>query len=232
MSNSLRVKLVIIMLLIMVLLMTVVLVLLISGVQDFYTRQFSLQMETAFTHIELISALRDAAGDNDAVSTIREILIVYSGELGIDRNTRNFYILDGITGALLETSNPDRNVRIEISPNIQMAILGERAFMGSSRADYMDIAVPIISRDEQSRFIISIIDTKQTVQRLNTEIFSIILRAVMIGFAISVVISLIISKTLLLPIRTWSPFPLISTTLFYVLTLRQPAQSMLPCTQK
>jgi len=185
----------------MALLMTVVLVLLISGVQDFYTDQFTDQMETVFSKPEFVSDLRMAAGREDAVAQMNEMLFAFMGELGIDRTTRNFYILDGVTGAVLKTSSPDDNRRIEITENIITALLGENSFMVSSRADYMDAAVPIVAHDGSANFVVYIIDNKQTVQSLNAEIFVIILRAVLIGFAIAVIISLVISKTLISPIQ-------------------------------
>ena len=201
MSNSLRVKLVIIMLLIMALLMTVVLVFLIIGVQDFYTGQFYTQMRTVFSKPEFVGELRMAAGREDAVERMDEMLNAFLGELGIDRTTRKFYILDGITGEVLKSSNPDENMHVEMTSNILTALLGEDSFRVSSGADYMDAAVPIISHDGETGFIVYIIDNKQTVQSLNAEIFTIILRAVLIGFVIAVVISLIISKTLISPIQ-------------------------------
>lgn len=201
MSNSLRIKLVIIMLLVMALLMTVVLVLLIRGVQDFYTDQFNSQMRTVFSKPEFVSALRNAAGSNNAVNEMDDLLNAFLGELGIDRTSRNFYILDGISGEVLSTSNPDDSVSPRVTANILMALLGEDSFRGSSRADYMDVAVPIAAHDNSASFIVYIIDNKQTVQSLNAAIFLIILRAVLIGFAIAVVISLIISKTLISPIH-------------------------------
>ena len=202
MSRSLRVKLVFLMLLIIVLLMTVVLVFLIRGVQDLYMTQFYEQMDSVFTQTELVSELRLAAGEDNAVARMGELLrLVFSGELGIDRNTRHFYILDGTSGEVLESSNIDEQIRIEITPNILAAILGENTLKGSSRASYMDYSVPIVAENGESKYVVYIIDNKQTAQSLNAEIFSLILRAVLIGFAISIAISLIISKTLLLPIK-------------------------------
>ena len=200
MSRSLNIKLVFIMLLVIVLLMTVVLAFLIRGVQDFHTTQFYAQMESVLTKTELVSELRLAADEGD-VARMDEILSVFLGDLGIDRITRNFYILDGETGEILETSNPDKNARINITLNILRALRGENAFNGNYRADYMDVAVPIAGSSPESGFVVYIIDNKQTVQSLNTEIFKLILEAVLIGFAISIAISLIISKTLLSPIQ-------------------------------
>ncbi|MCL2152964.1 MAG: cell wall metabolism sensor histidine kinase WalK [Oscillospiraceae bacterium] len=206
MSKSLNIKLVFIMLLIIVLLMTVVLAFLARGVQDFHTAQFYSQMESIFTKTELVSELRLAADEGD-VKRMDEILSVFMGELGIDRKTRNYYILDGITGEVLETSDTSGNTRIKITLNILKAIRGENALKGNSRADYMDVAVPITisaasaASGASGGFVVYIIDNKQTAQSLNTEILALILQAVLIGFAISIAIILIISKTLLSPIQ-------------------------------
>ena len=201
MSRSLRVKLVFIMLLIIVLLMIVVLVFLILGVQDFYTAQFYEQMESAFTQTELVNELRLAAGDGSAVRLMDGILTVFSGELGIDRNTRNYYILDGSTGEVLGSSLMEEDLRIEITTNILVAIEGDNALKDSSRSGYMDVAVPIVASMAESGYIVYIIDNKHTVQSLNAEIFALIFQAVIIGFVIAIAISLFISKTLLSPIK-------------------------------
>jgi len=201
MSKSLNIKLVFIMLLVIVLLMTVVLAFLVRGVQDFYTTQFYSQMQSVFTQTELVSELSIAADQGD-VDRMGEMLSkVYSGELGIDRITRNYYILDGITGRVLGSSDPEAATRVNITQNILTAMMGERALKGSSRAEYMDVAVPIAGNYENEGYVVYIIDNKQTVQSLNEALFTLILEAVLIGFAISIAVSLIISKTLLSPIQ-------------------------------
>ena len=203
MSKRLRVKLVFIMLLIIVLLMTVVLVFLVRGVQSFYEAQFYTQMEEVITQSQLVNELRLAAAEETAVSRMDELLAVFSGELGIDRQTRNYYILSMQTGAVLETSNPDLNtdMRVNITPNILEAMMGENALRSSPRVDYMDVAIPIMAYGSDTGFVIYIVDNKQTVQSLNAEILTLIIEAVLIGFAIAIAISLIISRTLLSPIQ-------------------------------
>jgi signal transduction histidine kinase len=200
-GKSLRVKLVFIMLLVIVLLMVAVLVFFIQGVRNFFTDQFFTQMEIVITQTELVSELRRVAGGDNAVGDMGEVLSVFSGELGIDRNTRHYYILDGTTGEILKTSNTDEDNSIEITPVILSAISGTNAHKGNPRSAYMDVAVPIVSDDTESKFVLYIIDNKQTVQNLNAEIYKIILRTIAIGFAISVAISMFISKTLLSPIK-------------------------------
>jgi len=201
-SKSLRIKLVFIMMLLIVLLMTVVLTFLVRGVQTFFTEEFYTQMEAVFTtQTDLVHQLRNAAGMDDAVEEMRASLSLFSGELGIDRTTRNFFILDRATGAVLIASDPDIT-RVRITENILMAMQGEYAYRGGSpRADFMDIAVPITIGDDGAGYIVYILDNKQIVQNLNAQIFRLILNAVLIGLVISVAVSLIISKTLLSPIQ-------------------------------
>ena len=189
------------MLLVILLLMAVVLVFLVRGVQDFYTAQFYTQMEGVLTQSELINFLRRAADSEDAVQNMTELLGVFSGQLGIDGDTRNFYILDGITASVLDTSDREGSGGVSVTPNILAALLGENAYREYSRSDYMDVAIPISGEETGAGYVIYIIDNKQTMQNLNNQIFRLILEAVMIGFAISIAVSLIISKTLLSPIQ-------------------------------
>ena len=201
MNKSLRIKLVFIMMLLIVLLMTVVLTLLVRSVQDFFTREFYTQIESVFrTQTDLIHRLRAAADADDPVEAMYESLSLFSGELGIDRVTRNFYILDGVTGEVLDTSDP-YNTRVDLTLNILMAMRGEAAYRYDSHADFMEVAVPIVTAGGDTEFVVYITDNRQAVQNLNAQIFRLILNAVLIGFAISVAVSLIISKTLLSPIQ-------------------------------
>ena len=200
MSKSLRAKFVLIMLLVILLLMTIVLVFLVRGVQSFYTEEFFSEMKSVFTQTALVSELRRAAREEDAVARMEELLAVFLGELGIDKTTRNFYILDS-AGQVLATSDPSSDAPVNITPNILSAIMGEETYTGNPRGDYMDVAVPISDGGGGARYIVYVIDNKMTAQSLNAEIFTLILEAVVIGFAISIVISLVISKTLLSPIQ-------------------------------
>ena len=201
MGKSLRIKLVFIMLLVIILLMVAVLVFFVRGVQVFFTDQFFSQMEIVIMQTELVSELRRAAGGDDPVVSMDAVLSVFSGELGIDRNTRHYYILDGTDGTTLRSSNTAESSSVEITPNILDAITGTAAVKGSPRTDFMDVAVPVISDNGESKYVLYIIDNKQTVQNLISEIFKIILRTVAIGFIVSIAISLFISKTLLSPIK-------------------------------
>ncbi|MEL4105503.1 ATP-binding protein [Oscillospiraceae bacterium WX1] len=200
MSKSLRWKFVTIMLILILLLMTVVCVFLIQGVQRFYTDEFFKQMEAFFADGDTYTALRDTLGEENPADKLQALLDAYKGQLGIDTETRNYYILDGTTGALVARSDVRQSTPVEITPNILKALNGSTTFAGDSNASFMDVAVPIASDDGAVQYIIYIRDNKQTVHDLNGEIVTLIVEAVSIGLVISVALSFILSKTLLQPI--------------------------------
>lgn len=199
MSKSLRWKFVFVMLLLILLLMTVVCVFLIQGVQRFYTNEFFKQMEAVFSEKDMYSAMESAQDENEPVVKLQEIIDAYKGQLGIDSGTRNYYILSGTTGMVLGGS-VDSAKQIEITPSILKKIGGSTVFGEHSNASYMDVAVPLKDAAGHVQFIIYIKDNKQTVNDLCMELVTLIIEAVIVGLAISVALSFILSKTLLQPI--------------------------------
>jgi signal transduction histidine kinase len=199
MNKSLRWKFVFIMLLLILLLMTVVCAFLIQAVQGFFKSEFIKQMETAFSDPDMISDLYDAANAEDPVTNLGDAIGVYVGKLGVDFRTRHYYILDS-TGAVLDSSSDDKNKYIEITPNILKALTGSSASTIESNKDYMDVAMPIRDDSDNVMYVVYIRDSKQTVRDLNSELITLIIEAVAVGFVISVVLSFILSKTLLQPI--------------------------------
>lgn len=191
-------KLTIIMILLIFSVMLVVSAFLVRGVKQFYLQSFYTQMKTVFENPTFISDLRNAAGQNDGPVYMSRILGAYSAELGIDTGVRCYYILSGETGKLLvssESSEPE----MLITPNVVTALTGREGSSGSIANDYMDIAVPIQSGDNS--YIICVRDNRQTVTLLTQKVFSIILAALIIGMAISVLLSLLLSKTMVIPIQ-------------------------------
>jgi signal transduction histidine kinase len=187
------------MLILIVMLMTVVTVFLIRGVRDFYLDEFYNRISAAFTDTDMVSALRDAANEPDAAEQMEDILSAYAGQLGIDSGTRNFYILDGVTGERVAGAELQRGETLAMTPNILTALTGENAYTGNSGGDYMDAAAPI--EGTNGRFIVYIRDNRATSQNLSASLFKMILEAVAFGFAASVAISLLLAGTLLSPIR-------------------------------
>ena len=199
MFRSLHMKLNLIMLLLILALMGVVGVFLVNNVAGFYLKNFYIQMETAFSDTGLVRDLRDAAGKDDAVARLQEILDANAGLLGIDSSNRNYYILDGETGDYLAGSDPDGGGSLEITPNILEAISGREGYASDITAPYMDVALPI--SDGNGSFILYILDNRETVQNLNSELSKIVVEALVFGLAISILLSFLLSKALIKPIE-------------------------------
>ncbi len=199
MGKSLHIKLVVVMLLIIVLLMVVVGAFLVQGVQRFYLDEFYEQMQGVFSGEEFSSEVAARAASEDGAQKLREILVAYSGFLGIDAGDRNYYILDGDTGRLILSSDQDAE-QVDMTPNIFTALNGSSGSEGNLYSDYMDIAVPVAGKGGHG-YIIYIRDNKQSVSKLSGELITIILEALLIGLLIAVFLCFMLSKTMVVPIQ-------------------------------
>ncbi len=198
MNRSLYTKLVAIILVLIICLMAVTGVFLTRGVRNYFLNEFYSQMQSVFSNQEMADALRSAADTNVAETLLTETVKAYAGGLGIDSGTRNFYILSGETGEYLTGSdNPDNGVAI--TPNIITAIGGEEGYESDASAGYMDVALPVSG--EGGSYIIYILDNKSDVDSLNEQLFRIILEALGVGLIISVLLGLLLAKTMVAPIQ-------------------------------
>ena len=200
MFRSLHMKLVLIMLLLIVSLMTVVGAFLINGVIGFYINGFYGQMQETFADAEFVGDLRSEAQGEDAPERIGNIINAYSGALGINSGSRNYYILDGETGEFLAGSDPEGGAVLPVTPNILTALTGEEGSESNWTAEYMDVALPISGEDGET-YIIYIKDNRQELETLNTELFMVILEALMVGLVISVLLGFLLSKSVIAPIE-------------------------------
>ena len=202
MRRSLHTKLVMIMVLLIVSLMVVVGAFLMNSVTGYYINDFYSQMSTAFgeENADFVRDLRTAAeGEEDGGAMIGEVLSAYVGVLGVDGRIRNYYVLDGNTGQYLVGSSEAPQGGIAITPNISAALMGKVGFDSDVTADYMDAAIPI-TRGGQN-YVVYILDTRETVQNLNSEMFSLILQALVLGLIISVLLSFLLAKTMITPLQ-------------------------------
>jgi len=199
MNKSLYTKLVTIIIVLMLSLMAVVGAFLMRGVRNFYVSEFYAQMQEVFASEELVSDLRAAIDEPDGEHRVAEILHANSGQLAINSNTRNYFILSAETGALV-TGSDDSVKSIELTPNIMTAILGSEGYASDAGADYMDIALPIYG--ESGKCIVYIIDNKETVTNLSGELFDIVAEALLIGLVISLILSMLLAKTMVTPLQS------------------------------
>lgn len=198
MNKSLYSKLVSIMLLIIISLMAVVGAFLMNRIRTFYLDDFYEKMKTVFENQELANALYSAADSSNASEELEDIIMAYKGQLGIDSSSRNYYILNGTTGAVLAGSGSESG-ELTITPNIITAISGSEGYISDLSAEYMDVALPISG--DSGKYIIYIVDNKSTVRDLSSALFVIIIEALLIGLAISAVLSLLLAKAIVTPLQ-------------------------------
>ena len=168
--RSLRTKMMMIMVLLILALMTVVGSFLINGVGNYYIEEFYVQMEQTFSQ-DFIAQLQElAALPMDGPAEMKQLLMSQS-DLGIDLTRRNVYILDA-RGQVLDSSNQADSV--SVTTNILEAMNGEVGQRGSIASSIMDLAVPIDGGS--SRYIVYVLDNKDTVNALTSQLFSIILQ--------------------------------------------------------
>ena len=208
MFRSLHMKLTLILLLLITSLMAVVGAFLTTSVSSFYIDAFYQQMDDVFgsDREEFVSSLRQEAAQEDGAALIGEILKNNAASLGIDYRTRNYFVLDGITGSYLNGSADASVLPREQSANLLTArnavLQRDETTVGDGSditADYMDLAVPVLGGD--NAYIIYIVDNKDTISDLNGQLFFIIMQALIIGLLISVLLSFLLSKTMVGPIE-------------------------------
>ncbi len=202
MFRSLHMKLMLIMTLLIISLMTVVGAFLVNSVSGFYLEQFYDQMQSVFQNdAEFVNDLRNAApGEEDGAEQIGQMLRTYTGNLGVDGQTRNYYVLDGATSACLTSSSGGaEGANLPMTHNLAAALAGEVGDTSDAALAYMDVAIPI--QRGGRNYVIYIKDTKQNVQSLTGQLVTLILEALAFGIVISVLLSFLLSKTLITPIE-------------------------------
>lgn len=201
MFRSLHMKLVLIMLLLITSLMAVVGAFLMTSVTNFYIDDFYSQMGETFgeSNADFVNSLRTEAAQEGGVAVMQSMLETYSGTLGIDSRSRNYYILDAASGECLAASDELGGEKLEQTANLLTARNGQVGDESDIAAGYMDVAIPISGGDNS--YIIYIRDNRSTVSSLNSELLIIILQALLVGLLISVLLSFLLSKTMINPIE-------------------------------
>ena len=199
MFRSLHMKLVLILVLLIVSVMVVVGTFLINNVASYYIDDFKRQMKTVFS-VDFIGTLNDTASDENAANQLSSVIWLFSGSLGINTN-RDFYILDYKTGNYLTGSNEVKGRELELTRNIISAMSGEVGEDVSNMDSYMDLAVPVISKDGTNRFIVYIRDTKEELNNLTWMLFAVTVQAILFGLIVAILLSFLLSKTISAPIE-------------------------------
>ena len=196
MFRSLHMKLTLILLLLITSLMAVVGTFLTTSVSSFFIDSFYQQMDSVFGAGSDFYPTLCAGAEEGGAARLQELVEVRAGSLGVDYSTRNYYILDG-GGTLLLGS--DERSGLDATANLLAAENGRVGDESDITADFMDVAIPI--PEGVPDYIVYILDSKETVSGLNTQLFMIIMQALVIGLLISLLLSFLLSKTMVGPIE-------------------------------
>ena len=196
MFRSLHMKLTLILLLLITSLMAVVGTFLTTSVSSFFIDSFYQQMDSVFGAGSDFYPTLCAGAEEGGAARLQELVEVRAGSLGVDYSTRNYSILDG-GGTLLLGS--DERSGLDATANLLAAENGRVGDESDITADFMDVAIPI--PEGEPDYIVYILDSKETVSGLNTQLFMIIMQALVIGLLISLLLSFLLSKTMVGPIE-------------------------------
>jgi len=188
-------RLVLVLVLLIVSVMAIVGTFMLNQVSVYYFDDFTEQMNSVFS-AEVFDMLQNEARAENGAERMNAALEAYSSAMRIS-GYRNYYILDGKTGATLYGSNDDDVVR---TPAIISALGGKIGQEKRISSGYIDRANPI-TVDNEVKYIVYIKDTKQDQQRLTASMFTIILRTMMFALLIAVFLSFFFAKTITTPIE-------------------------------
>ena len=172
-----------------------------NSTDTYYHNEFKNLMSTVFND-DYIEQLSQNINSEDGQQKIYNNIYTYSGQLGLD-SFRNFYILDGATGKAYPkcSSNETLAKSLDISQNIITAMNGKQGNSVNTSSPFMDYAIPMI-KDGKVKHIIYIRDTKEETNNVVGNIFSIMLKSLLLGLFVSILFAILLSKTILAPIQS------------------------------
>ncbi len=194
MFKGLQWKMVTIFVLLVLAIMAIAGTFLILTVTESYHQMFADEMNSIFTD-SFIDQLETGADQDEAY--VKNVLSAFTVRMGIN-SYRNYYILSANDASVIDTSaDSTESVSME-SPNLITAFAGEVGRKVSPQSTIMDYAVPV--RGKSGSYVIYICDTKEELTVIIQRIFSIIVQAILMGIAISLVMGYFLSRTITTPI--------------------------------
>lgn len=197
MYKSLNSKLVLIFIVFIIAVMATVGIFLMNSVFDFYTDDFTRQLDEGFD-ANILSGLTDALQYENSASYQKEILSAYAATFGFDSH-RNFFILDK-NANILESSSKEDIQDIPLTPNLMAAMNRRNGTKQSYGAEQLDYALHLQKNGKEC--IIYIVDDLSETRQLSFMLFSIIVRALIVGLIIALVMAFFLAKAITRPIQT------------------------------
>ncbi len=195
MFKGLQWKIVMIFVLMVMAIMSVAGTFLVLSVTNSYYNLFADEMDSIFTESFVEQVQTGAANDE---TYVEQVMSAYMARMGID-SYRNYYIIDGKSGQVIDSSAPVGTDFSAQTPNYIMAMSGQVGRKVSPAARMMDYAVPVSG--EGFSYIIYVRDTMQELTTVIQKIFGIILQALLLGVSISLLIGYFLSRTITTPIK-------------------------------
>ncbi len=171
----------------------------VNSTDAFYHDDFKNIINQVFSD-DLSNQLTALTQNGESPKTVYDTVFAYSTQLGIDA-FRNIYLLDGKSGTVINNLSSDinKNAAVERSENILAAMNGKKGTSVTTSASYMDYAYPLLNGDDVE-YIVYIKDTKEETNTILKKIFNIMWQALLLGMAISLLFSILLSKTITAPI--------------------------------
>lgn len=198
MFKSIQWKIIAIFLLLTITVMIVVGTFLLQNISAYYYNDFGNVLDNQVFTAEFLGEAENSLQYEDSPSRILELLKIYSVRMGID-SFRNYYLLDTSLNVL--GSSTESVSGFATSPNLLLALNGEKGALTDKKSPLMDYAVPLKSGDEV-KYIIYVTDTKEEVNEIITNMFINIFWALMFGLVISLILGFFLSMTIISPIST------------------------------
>jgi len=170
---------------------------LLNNISSYYHEEFRYQMENVVFTSDFVKQLEAAAISKSPLEDMRTLFEAHSGRAGID-TYRNYYILEGKTGKVLYSYDNKNTGDFEMTQNLLTAMGGNIGKEVNRHTSIMDFAYPI--DNGQYGYIAYITDTKNELHGIMGNIFKIIILALLLGIATSVLIGLFLSRTIIAPI--------------------------------
>ncbi|MBQ2696825.1 MAG: HAMP domain-containing protein [Clostridia bacterium] len=194
MFKGLQWKMVTIFVLLVLAIMSIAGTFLILSVTESYYQMFAEEMNSIFTE-SFTEQLENGSKQDEAY--IKNVLSAFTARMGID-SYRNYYILSAQDGSVIDSSADVTDNFSKESANLITALSGSVGSEVSPQSSVMDYAVPISAGDRS--YVVYIVDTKEELTMIIQRIFSIILQAILLGIAISLVMGYFLSRTITTPI--------------------------------
>ncbi len=199
MSRSLYSKTVLIMVVFIIAVMCVVGTLLLSGVNDYYTDEFTglmeskLAEETGF-YRALSSSVTETGLDDNCIRRLSEVLVSRYTDIGID-DYRYVCIL-GTDGKLLSSSKD--GVTVSVTESV-LDVMGGADSSYHTENEYMDYARLVDTEYED--FIVYVYDSCDEMRGISHTMFIIIIQTVLAALIIAVILAVFLSKAIVTPIE-------------------------------